>query len=183
MPPPSCPRPRRMSCSKAGWEIGDVSLIIPHQANTRIIESAAKRLGLPMDKFFVNLERYGNTSAASIPIALTEAISARQGAAGRQARARRVRRGADVGRRGDRMGGAARADHEELARPAARKDRRSSSPAHVPGCFDPSDTRTTGRWVRWAKTTGAAGCASGWTGRVRASGTASARRSSAAAGC
>ena len=64
-----------MSSSKAGWEIGDVSLIIPHQANTRIIESAAKRLSLPMDKFFVNLERYGNTSAASIPIALTEAIS------------------------------------------------------------------------------------------------------------
>ncbi len=60
---------------KAGWEIGDVSLIIPHQANTRIIESAAKRLNLPLDKFFINLERYGNTSAASIPIALTEAIS------------------------------------------------------------------------------------------------------------
>ena len=61
---------------RAGWELEDVSLFIPHQANTRIIESAAKRLGLPVDKFFVNLERYGNTSAASIPIALTEAVAA-----------------------------------------------------------------------------------------------------------
>ena len=61
---------------KAGWELEDVSLFVPHQANTRIIESAAKRLSLPIDRFFVNLERYGNTSAASIPIALTEAIAA-----------------------------------------------------------------------------------------------------------
>jgi 3-oxoacyl-[acyl-carrier-protein] synthase-3 len=60
---------------KAGWVAGDVSLIIPHQANTRIIESAARRLNLPMERFFVNLERYGNTSAASVPIALTEAIA------------------------------------------------------------------------------------------------------------
>lgn len=69
------PRATENVVRKAGWEIEDVSLIIPHQANTRIIESAAKRLGLPMDKFFVNLERYGNTSAASIPIALTEAVT------------------------------------------------------------------------------------------------------------
>ncbi len=48
--------------------------MLPHQANTRIIESAAKRLGLPLDRFFVNLERFGNTSSASIPIALCEAI-------------------------------------------------------------------------------------------------------------
>jgi len=61
---------------KAGWELEDVSLFIPHQANTRIIESAAKRLSLPMDKFFVNLDKYGNTSAASIPIALAEAVAA-----------------------------------------------------------------------------------------------------------
>lgn len=61
---------------KAGWEIADLNLIIPHQANTRIIESAAKRLNLPLDKFFINLDQYGNTSAASIPIALCEAIAA-----------------------------------------------------------------------------------------------------------
>ena len=46
--------------------------IVPHQANRRIVESAARRLELPMDKFFLNLDRYGNTSAASIPMALDE---------------------------------------------------------------------------------------------------------------
>ncbi len=69
------PRATENVVKKAGWRMDDVRLIIPHQANTRIIESAAKRLGLPMDRFFVNLERYGNTSAASIPIALTEAVA------------------------------------------------------------------------------------------------------------
>jgi 3-oxoacyl-[acyl-carrier-protein] synthase-3 len=63
---------------KVGWRSADLTLIIPHQANTRIIQASAKRLGLPMEKFFINLERYGNTSAASIPIALVEAISAGQ---------------------------------------------------------------------------------------------------------
>ena len=52
----------------------DVSVIIPHQANLRIIEAAARGLKLPMDKFFVNVERYGNTSTASIPIATVEAV-------------------------------------------------------------------------------------------------------------
>jgi len=50
-----------------------VSLIIPHQSNLRIIEYAMEKLGLPMEKAFVNLDRYGNTSAASVPIALDEA--------------------------------------------------------------------------------------------------------------
>jgi 3-oxoacyl-[acyl-carrier-protein] synthase-3 len=58
----------------AGLKIEDVDLLIPHQANIRIIQSAAKHLGLPMDKVFVNLERYGNTSCASIPVAFCEAI-------------------------------------------------------------------------------------------------------------
>jgi 3-oxoacyl-[acyl-carrier-protein] synthase-3 len=58
---------------KAGWQLADLALVIPHQANIRIIESSIKRLGLPPEKFFVNLDRYGNTSAASIPIALCEA--------------------------------------------------------------------------------------------------------------
>ncbi len=60
---------------KAGWEPGDVDLFIPHQANIRIIEAVAKGLGLPMDRMFVNLDRYGNTSAASVPIALAEAVN------------------------------------------------------------------------------------------------------------
>ncbi|NCO67533.1 MAG: 3-oxoacyl-ACP synthase [Nitrospirae bacterium CG_4_10_14_0_8_um_filter_41_23] len=51
-----------------------LSLLIPHQANLRIIQATADRIGIPMDKVIVNIERYGNTSAASIPIALDEAV-------------------------------------------------------------------------------------------------------------
>lgn len=58
----------------AGIARKDVALIIPHQANTRIIEAAARRMDLPIDRFMVNIDRYGNTSSASIPIALHEAI-------------------------------------------------------------------------------------------------------------
>ncbi len=58
------------SCGLTGE---DVDLLVPHQANIRIIQSAAKRLGMPMEKVFVNLQKYGNTSAATIPIALSEA--------------------------------------------------------------------------------------------------------------
>ena len=59
---------------RSGLSIHDIDLMIPHQANARIIELAARQMGLPMEKVFVNIDRYGNTSAASIPIALTEAI-------------------------------------------------------------------------------------------------------------
>jgi 3-oxoacyl-[acyl-carrier-protein] synthase III len=52
----------------------DIDLLIPHQANVRIIEATAKHAGIPMSKVFVNVDRYGNTSSASIPIALDEAI-------------------------------------------------------------------------------------------------------------
>ncbi|HLA89160.1 MAG TPA: beta-ketoacyl-ACP synthase III [Gemmatimonadaceae bacterium] len=55
----------------------DINLLIPHQANVRIIEATAKHAGIPMDRVFVNVDRFGNTSAASIPIALDEAV--RQG--------------------------------------------------------------------------------------------------------
>lgn len=58
----------------AGLSASDVDCLIPHQANIRIIQSAAKRLKLPMDKVMVNVDKYGNTSAASIPIALEEAV-------------------------------------------------------------------------------------------------------------
>jgi 3-oxoacyl-[acyl-carrier-protein] synthase-3 len=67
-----CDVARRL-CAKAGWSIDDIDIVIPHQANLRIIESAMNRLGVPMDKVVVNIERYGNTSAASIPVALAEA--------------------------------------------------------------------------------------------------------------
>src|SRR5512139_161679 len=56
-----------------GYTVDDVSLFIPHQANLRIVSAVGKRLGVAADRVFVNLERYGNTSAASIPIALSEA--------------------------------------------------------------------------------------------------------------
>jgi 3-oxoacyl-[acyl-carrier-protein] synthase III len=55
-----------------------LSLLIPHQANLRIIQATAKRLGLPTEKVFINIEKYGNTSAASIPIALDEAVKSGQ---------------------------------------------------------------------------------------------------------
>ncbi|MCB9455255.1 MAG: ketoacyl-ACP synthase III [Anaerolineaceae bacterium] len=58
----------------AGISVHDLDVIIPHQANLRIIETAAKYLDVPLEKFFVNLHKYGNTSAASIPLALVEAI-------------------------------------------------------------------------------------------------------------
>ncbi len=58
----------------AGLKVDDIDLIIPHQANIRIIKSAARGLKLPMDRFYVNIDRYGNTSAASIPLAIADAV-------------------------------------------------------------------------------------------------------------
>ncbi len=60
--------------ASAGLTVDDIDLIIPHQANDRIIELARRRLGVPPEKIMVNIDRYGNTSAASIPLALIEAI-------------------------------------------------------------------------------------------------------------
>jgi len=59
----------------AGLKIDDISLVVPHQVNIRILESAAKRLNLSMERMYVNIDRYGNTSAASVPIALHEAVT------------------------------------------------------------------------------------------------------------
>jgi 3-oxoacyl-[acyl-carrier-protein] synthase-3 len=63
------------SIRRAGLDPSDIELFIPHQANIRIIEAVAKGLDLPMDRMYVNLDRYGNTSAASVPIALAEAVN------------------------------------------------------------------------------------------------------------
>lgn len=63
---------------KAGLSFGDIDMLIPHQANARIIDAAARRLDLPIEKVWINLDRYGNTSAATIPIALCEAEAAGQ---------------------------------------------------------------------------------------------------------
>ena len=61
---------------EANLTADDIALIIPHQANNRIIEALSQRLGIEMERFFINVDRYGNTSAASIPIALSEAFHA-----------------------------------------------------------------------------------------------------------
>lgn len=62
------------ACEKAGVSMEELDLIIPHQANVHIIEQVANTLEIPMEKFFINLEKHGNTSAASIPIALYDAL-------------------------------------------------------------------------------------------------------------
>ncbi|MGI9554088.1 MAG: beta-ketoacyl-ACP synthase III [Thermodesulfobacteriota bacterium] len=61
---------------KANLSPGDIDLFVPHQANLRIIDAVRKRLDMPEDKVYVNLDKYGNTSSASVPIALDEAIQA-----------------------------------------------------------------------------------------------------------
>ena len=63
--------------------IEDVDVYVPHQANVRIIDHAVAKLGIPEEKVIVNVDRYGNTSSASIPLALAEAVAGR-------ARARRA---------------------------------------------------------------------------------------------
>ena len=70
------PTATQKAADKIGLDIGDIDWFIPHQANIRIIETAAKNLGVSMDKFIVNIEEHGNTSSASIPIALHEAVAA-----------------------------------------------------------------------------------------------------------
>jgi len=64
----------KVALEKAGLGLDDIKLIVPHQANTRMVEVVAKRLTCGLDKFALNIERYGNTSAASIPIVISELI-------------------------------------------------------------------------------------------------------------
>jgi 3-oxoacyl-[acyl-carrier-protein] synthase-3 len=61
-------------CAKAGVAMEEIDLWVPHQANFRIIDAAARRIGLPLDRVAINIDEYGNTSSASIPLALEEAI-------------------------------------------------------------------------------------------------------------
>ncbi|MDB5040554.1 MAG: 3-oxoacyl-[acyl-carrier-protein] synthase-3 [Candidatus Eremiobacteraeota bacterium] len=65
-----------VALERAGVTADDVTWLIPHQANQRIIDAAAKYLNMPSDRVVVNIDRYGNTSAASIPMALSEAVAA-----------------------------------------------------------------------------------------------------------
>ncbi len=76
------PQTVRSLCAKGGIRVQDVRLLVPHQANANILKSAAETLGLPWDHVMVNIDRYGNTVAASVPIALDEAMRSGQVAAG-----------------------------------------------------------------------------------------------------
>jgi 3-oxoacyl-[acyl-carrier-protein] synthase-3 len=62
--------------AKAGYTVDDVDLVVPHQANQRITDAVASRLGVPEEKVYSNIAMHGNTSSASIPIALDECIEA-----------------------------------------------------------------------------------------------------------
>jgi 3-oxoacyl-[acyl-carrier-protein] synthase-3 len=68
----------RASLAKAGRSAADIDWLIPHQANIRIMQSTARKLKLPMDKVVVTVDQHGNTSAASIPLALDHAVRAGQ---------------------------------------------------------------------------------------------------------
>lgn len=70
------PRMVRDAVQRAGWTLEQVDRFVPHQANLRIIEAMRDQLGLPMERFEVNIGEYGNTSAASVPLALNEAVAA-----------------------------------------------------------------------------------------------------------
>jgi len=63
----------KQALDAAGLDIANIALLIPHQANKRIVQAVAKLLGLPGEKVFLNVERYGNTSSATVPVALDEA--------------------------------------------------------------------------------------------------------------
>jgi 3-oxoacyl-[acyl-carrier-protein] synthase-3 len=64
----------RQALERSGWGLEDVDMVFPHQANIRIIKATARYVGLPMEKVFVNVGRYGNMSSATIPVAMDEAI-------------------------------------------------------------------------------------------------------------
>lgn len=68
------PHATREAAKKGNIDLKDIDMLFPHQANLRIIDAAAKRLGIPMEKVFINLQKYGNTSAASVGIAMAEAL-------------------------------------------------------------------------------------------------------------
>ena len=65
---------RTRRADEGGQEIDDIDLVVPHQANLRIIETVARRLGAPMERVFVTVHRYGNMSSATVPVAMVEAL-------------------------------------------------------------------------------------------------------------
>jgi 3-oxoacyl-[acyl-carrier-protein] synthase-3 len=69
------PSTMRELCAQAGIAVHEVDLLVPHQANRNILAASAKELGFPLDRVAMNIDRYGNTLAGSIPIALDEALT------------------------------------------------------------------------------------------------------------
>ena len=68
-------RRRRRTCwRRRGHTVDEIDLVVPHQANLRIIESVAKRVGAPMERVYVTVQRYGNMSSATVPVALVDAL-------------------------------------------------------------------------------------------------------------
>ena len=66
----------RETVAAAGMQLADIDWLIPHQANVRILEATARKLGLPREKLVVTVDHHGNTSAASVPLALDEYVRA-----------------------------------------------------------------------------------------------------------
>ena len=66
------PKSVKRLVEKAGCSLEELDFVLPHQANSRIVEVISRKLKIPMDKFYMNMDEYGNTSSASIPIALNE---------------------------------------------------------------------------------------------------------------
>ena len=64
----------KLALDANGLTVDDVTWVMAHQANLRILEGVAERVGLPLERFFLNVERFGNTSSASVPTALDEAV-------------------------------------------------------------------------------------------------------------
>ena len=107
---------------RAGLHPDEIDLVIPHQANVRIIEAVAKGLGFPMERIFVNVDRYGNTSAASVPLALAEAVDTGRIKVGDTDRVRRLRGRLHLWRGGDGV----------VGRPGPRRPRRGDRPGRHP---------------------------------------------------
>ncbi|MEZ4465018.1 MAG: 3-oxoacyl-[acyl-carrier-protein] synthase III C-terminal domain-containing protein [bacterium] len=74
----------RGACAAAGWSVPSVDLVVPHQANGRLLEAVARRLALPPERVLCDIEEVGNTSAASIPVALSRAQAAGRLAGGQR---------------------------------------------------------------------------------------------------
>ena len=81
----------------------DLACVVPHQANARIVEAVARRMGVPLEKFYLNMETTGISSAASIPVALDAAVAAKKIKEGDPHRHGRVRRGTDLRRHLDEL--------------------------------------------------------------------------------